>query len=65
MQRTGSRVDSNGFAARAVGGKLFFELGHFRSQGELAAFENAGDGGIDLRLDAVVLRFQVSVRNHD
>ena len=65
VQSAGPGVHADRLGIRTVGGKLFLEAGYFRSERELAAFENARDGGIDLRLDAVVLRLQVSVRNHD
>jgi hypothetical protein len=43
-------------------GEFPFELGDFGAENELTAVENPGDGGINLRLDAQVLHFQIEER---
>ena len=47
-----------------VGGQLFFKLDHFGAQDVLAVLQHAGNGCIQLNLDAGLLGFEVDKFNH-
>ena len=64
MQRAGSRVHTDGMVRASVAGEFVLKGGHFLAENELRAFQDAGDRGIDLGLDGVILCLQICKRNH-
>jgi hypothetical protein len=64
MQRTGSGIGSDAVLRSVKGCELLLKRRHFRAQNKLAGFERPGDGFIDFRFDAVILRLEVGVRDH-
>src|ERR1700722_17016339 len=63
MQRAGAGIQSDALRRSAVRGKLTLERRNFAAENELAAFEYLGYRGVDLGLDAPVLRLQIEIRN--
>lgn len=47
-----------------VSGETFLEFLNLGAHDVLTVFEDAGDGGVDLRLDAVLLRFEIDEGDH-
>src|ERR1700677_1361834 len=64
MQSAGSGINRHGVADAAISGKFLFKSLHLFSQNKLTTFKNRGDGRIDFRFNAVILFFQIEVRNH-
>src|SRR6266567_2989705 len=62
MQSASSRVQSDTFRRSTISCKLFFKSGDLGPKHKLAALQYSGNSRINLRLDAVVLRFQVEKR---
>ena len=63
MQSACSGVQGNALRSAAVGCKFLFESRHFRAEHKLATVQHARNRGINLRLDALILCFQVEIRN--
>ena len=53
----------NALGRGAIGREFLLEGGHFGAENELGSLEDSGDGGVNLRLDALILRFQVEEGN--
>jgi hypothetical protein len=63
VQRAGTGVDGDPLGGAAVLRELLLEVGNVLAKHELCAFENSEDGGINLALDAVVLRLEIQKWN--
>ena len=61
MKGAGTGIQGDALGRAAIGGEFLFEARDFRTEDELATFEDVSDRGIDLRLDAPVLGFQIEV----
>jgi hypothetical protein len=64
VQRAGAGVDADANLGAAVSRELLLELRDFGAERELAALQDALNGGIDLGFYAGVLRFQINERYH-
>ncbi len=59
LDRRRAGADSYGISRLAVGRKRLLECSHLRPQDEAGVVDHPGDGRVDLRLQGLVLRFQV------
>src|SRR5690606_28281933 len=64
MQRAGSGIDGDCVLRAAIGGKFPLEGGDLVTQHILRGAEHAQNGGVDLALDALILRFQIEEGDH-
>ena len=65
MQGARAGIQRNTFGCAAIGREFLLEPRYLGAENELTTVQHAGDGGINLRLDALVLRFQIEIRNFD
>ena len=65
MQGACTGVQANTLRSAAVGREFLLEPRHLRAEHELATIQHTRDRGINLRLDALILCFQVEIRNLD
>ncbi len=59
LDRRRAGADSNGMPRLAVGRKRLLECTHLRPQDEAGIVDHTSNGRVDLRLQGLVLRFQV------
>ena len=64
VKRARARVHPDRLPGAAIGREVALEIGDELAEHELPALEDVDDGSVDLRLDALVLRFQIEKRNH-
>ena len=64
MQRAGSGVNRNAVLDAAIGRKLFFEGGHFRTPDKMPAFEHAPYRGVNLGFEFVILGGKIKEADH-
>src|ERR1700685_4818724 len=62
VQSTRTRIEGDTFRRAAIVGEFPCELGDLGAENELTAVQNPGDSRINLRLDALVLHFQIEER---